>query len=270
MIVAVPVSIGIALFLTELAPAPDHGLASSPLIDLLAAVPSVVFGLWGIYVLAPAMVPVYHWLHDVLGGVPILGSLFGERRQRCNFMTAGLILAIMIVPIITSITREVFDTVPDSDKQAAWALGATRWEMIKGAVLPAQLRRHRRRGHAGPRPGDGRDHRGRPGHRHARCRSPRTSSSAATSIPAVIVDQFGESSGDFTAALIGMGVVLFVVTVLVNLLAQVVVRRAEIRMRGAGMTTATSDAALGPRPRRTCADAALPLRRRLTDGFSKS
>jgi phosphate transport system permease protein len=232
VIVAVPVSIGIALFLTELAPRRIRS-AIVTLIDLLAAVPSVVFGLWGILVVAPAMTPVYNWLHEVLGGVPVLGALFGEPRSSGrSFMTAGLILAIMIVPIITSIAREVFATVPDSDKQAAWALGATRWEMIKGAVLP-----HSFGGVVGAVIlGLGRAM----GETIAVALVIGSSVQIAANLfeggyalPAIIVDQWGESTGDFTAALIGMGVVLFVITVVVNLIARFVVRRAEIRMRGA-------------------------------------
>jgi phosphate transport system permease protein len=230
VLVAVPISIGIALFLTELAPRRIKGTIVT-LIDLLAAVPSVVFGLWGIYVLAPAMTPVYGWMHDTLGGIPVLGRLFGDVAA-LNFMTAGLVLAIMIVPIVTSITREVFDTVPDSDKQAAWALGATRWEMIKGAVFP-----HSFGGVVGGvMLGLGRAMGetiavalliGNSIQITANLFAP------GTSIPAAIVNYFGEAGGDYTSALIGMGVVLFVVTVIVNLLAQVIVRRAEIRMRGA-------------------------------------
>jgi len=230
VIFAVPISIGIALFLTELAHRRVKGTIVT-VIDLLAAVPSVVFGLWGVFIFGPAMVPVYDWLHDVLGGIPILGALFGDVAAK-SFMTAGLILAIMIVPIITSITREVFDTVPEADKQAAWALGATRWEMIRGAVFP-----HSFGGIVGAvMLGLGRAL----GETIAvalligsAIQITPNLFAPGYSIPAVIVDQFGESGGKATAALIGMGVVLFILTVVINLLAEVVVRRAEIRMRGA-------------------------------------
>lgn len=232
VVVAVPVSIGIALFLTELAP-PKVRATIVTLIDMLAAVPSVVFGLWGILVMAPAIVPVYQGIHDVVGGVPVLGSLFGEPRSSGRtFMTAGLILAVMIIPIITSISREVFTTVPDADKQAAYALGATRWEMIKGAVLP-----HSFGGVVGAVIlGLGRAM----GETIAVALVIGSSVQITANLfesgyalPAIIVDQWGESTGDFRAALIGMGVVLFIITVLINLLARVVVRRAEIRMKGA-------------------------------------
>lgn len=228
---AVPVSLGIALFLSELAPRRVRGPVIV-LIDLLASVPSVVFGLWGVLVVAPALVPVYQWLHEVLGPVPILGTLFGEVSSGRNYMTAGIILAIMVIPIITSISREVFDTVPDADKQAAWALGATRWEMIRGAMLP-----HSFGGVVGAvMLGLGRAL----GETIAVALvigsavqiSPNLFASGY-SIPAVIVDQFGEAGGEFLAALIGMGVVLFLLTTAVNVLARVIVRRTEIRMRGA-------------------------------------
>lgn len=227
---AMPVSIGIALFLTELAHRRIKGVIVT-LIDLLASVPSVVFGLWGIYVLAPALQPIYVWLHETLGGVPVLGALFGTPTSR-SFLTAGLVLAIMIVPIITSITREVFDTVPESDKHAAWALGATRWEMIRGAVFP-----HSFGGIVGAvMLGLGRAM----GETvavalviGAAIQVTQNLLAPGYTIPAGIILLFGESSGDFTAALIGMGVILFLVTVVVNLLAQLIVRRAELRMRGA-------------------------------------
>jgi phosphate transport system permease protein len=231
LVFAVPVSVGIALFLTELAPRRLR-TAAVTVIDLLAAVPSVVFGLWGILVVAPAIQPVYAWLHDVFGGIPVLGSLFGPAGSGRNFMTAGLILAIMVTPIITSITREVFSTVPRADKDAALALGATRWEMIRGAVFP-----HSFGGVVGAvMLGLGRAMGetiavalviGGATNITANLFAP------GNTMAAVIVQQFGESTGTFTAALIGLGVVLFAMTVIINLTAQAIVRRAEFRMRGA-------------------------------------
>ncbi|WP_246001963.1 phosphate ABC transporter permease subunit PstC [Allorhizocola rhizosphaerae] len=231
LIFAVPVSLGIALFLTELAPRRVRGTVVT-FIDLLASVPSVVFGLWGVLVVAPALVPVYQWLHGTLGGIPVLGRLFGEAASGRNFMTAGIILALMIVPIITSISREVFDTVPDSDKQAAWALGATRWEMIKGSVLPHSF---------GGVVGAIMLGLGRAMGETILVALVMGSAVQITpnlfaggyALPGAIVNLFGESSGTFTAVLMVMGVVLFVMTVLINLLARVIVRRAEVRMKGA-------------------------------------
>lgn len=232
LLFAVPVSIGIALFLTEIAPRRIRG-AVVTIIDLLAAVPSVVFGLWGILVVAPALVPVYEWIHELFAPVPALKSVFGTPvTNGYSFMTAGLILAIMIIPIITSITREVFNTVPETEKHAALALGATRWEMIKGAVFP-----HSFGGMVGAvMLGLGRAM----GETIAVALvigagtqiTPNVFASG-DAMPAVIVRQFSESGGVHTAALVGLGVVLFGITVIVNFTARVVVRRAEIRMKGA-------------------------------------
>ncbi|GAA4726787.1 phosphate ABC transporter permease subunit PstC [Phytohabitans rumicis] len=232
LIFAVPVSLGIALFLTELAPRRLRAPAVT-VIDLLAAIPSVVFGLWGVLVVAPNLVPVYRGINDVLGGIPVIGSVFAEPvGSGRSFMTAGLILAIMITPIITSISREVFSTVPRADKDAALALGATKWEMIKGAVFP-----HSFGGIVGAVIlGLGRAM----GETIAVALIIGGSTqitanvfASGNAMPAVIVDQIGESTGTFTAALIGLGVVLFALTVIINTTAQSIVRRAEIRMKGA-------------------------------------
>jgi phosphate transport system permease protein len=231
LLIAVPISIGIALFLTEMAHRRVRGVAIT-IIDLLAAVPSVVFGLWGILVVAPALEPIYKGIHDAVEPIPVLGSILGPTSGTGrSFMTASLILAAMITPIITSITREVFATVPLADKQAALALGATRWEMIRGAVFP-----HSFGGMVGAvMLGLGRAM----GETIAVSLtigavaqiSPSLFASG-NALPAVIVQNWNESGGTFQAALIGCGVVLFVVTVIVNYGARIVVRRAEIRMRG--------------------------------------
>jgi phosphate transport system permease protein len=229
--IAVPVSIGIALFLTEIAPPRLRSIVVT-VIDLLAATPSVVFGLWGIIVVAPKLVPVYEWVNGVLGGIPGLGSVFGTPvGNGYSFMTAGLIVAIMIMPIVTSITREVFDTVPQLDRQAALALGATRWEMIRGAVFP-----HSFGGMVGAvMLGLGRAM----GETiaialviGAAVQVTPNIFNSGEALPSIIVRQWGESSGVHTAALVGLGVVLFAITVVVNYAARFVVRRAELRMRG--------------------------------------
>ncbi|MBV8463993.1 MAG: phosphate ABC transporter permease subunit PstC, partial [Acidimicrobiales bacterium] len=135
IVIGVPVSVGIALVLTEVAPR-NARRGAVYLIDLLAAVPSVVFGLWGLLVAAGPLGRFYGHVSNVTRHVPVLNTLFtGGIGGRCIF-TAGLVLALMIVPIITSLTREVFQTVPPAQKEAALALGATRWEMIRGSVLP--------------------------------------------------------------------------------------------------------------------------------------
>ncbi|TYL54401.1 phosphate ABC transporter permease subunit PstC [Agromyces mariniharenae] len=133
LLFAVPISIGIALFISHYAP---RRLASvlGYIVDLLAAVPSVVFGLWGIGVLAPAVQPIYSWLVDNLGWFPLFaGPVSGTGR---TILTAALVLAVMVLPIMTAICREVFLQTPVLHEEAALALGATRWEMIRTAVLP--------------------------------------------------------------------------------------------------------------------------------------
>ena len=132
MIFAVPLAIGIALFISHYAPRRLSQILGY-LVDLLAAVPSVVFGLWGIFWLAPKMVPLYLWLTDHLGFIPLFSSASVTGR---TILTAGMVLAVMILPIVTAICREVFLQAPTLQEEAALALGATRWEMIRMAVLP--------------------------------------------------------------------------------------------------------------------------------------
>ncbi|MFB9662872.1 phosphate ABC transporter permease subunit PstC [Glycomyces mayteni] len=231
MVVAVPVSIGIALFITEVAHRRSRKYIVT-IVDLLATVPSVVFGLVGSIVLIPWVTPVYQWWAGVVAPIPGLNAIFDETNTGRNYFTAGLILAVMCIPIITSISREVFATVPDIDKQGAYALGATRWEMIKGAILP-----HSFGGLVGASMlGLGRAM----GETIAVALVIGGSLTIGTNLfepgntmAAVIAQQFGESSGMHTEALIGIGVVLFAITVLINFLARTVVRRAEIKMKGA-------------------------------------
>ncbi|HVV13961.1 phosphate ABC transporter permease subunit PstC [Amycolatopsis sp.] len=135
LIIAMPISLGIALFLTQYAPR-RLARAFAYVIDLLAAVPSIIFGLWGILVLAPKLSPVAQWLNDALGFIPI----FGQGNVFPNFsgtiFTAGVVVAVMVLPIITSLTREVFERTPTTHIEGALALGATRWEVIRTTVLP--------------------------------------------------------------------------------------------------------------------------------------
>ncbi len=133
LLLALPVAIGIALFITHYAP---RRIAQTLgyIVDLLAAVPSVVFGLWGGTVLAGAVQPLYDWLVDNLGFIPLFAGPASQTGR--TILTAANVLAVMILPIMTAITREVFFQVPVLHKEAALALGATRWEMIQTAVLP--------------------------------------------------------------------------------------------------------------------------------------
>lgn len=206
--IAVPISLGVALFITQVAP-PWLKKPMVSLIDLLAVVPSVVFGLWGVLVLS---------------------QHFGLGR---SFLTAGIILAIMIVPIITSLAREVIETTPPSEKEAALALGATRWEMIRASVLP-----HSRAGLVGAvMLGLGRAM----GETIAAALVIGSALGQLTvnpfapgnSMPAVIANEWGEADEPHKAALIALAVTLFVITIVVNLIATAIVQRSSLRSRGA-------------------------------------
>jgi phosphate transport system permease protein len=231
IVIAVPLSIGIALLLTEVLPY----RWSRPIVyvtDLLAVVPSVVWGLWGILALAPWIQHIYSSIASGVNGVPVLGSLFGPPTSGASFFTCGLILAVMITPIVTSLSREVIATVPAIDREGAYALGATRLEMIRGVVWP-----HSQGGIVGAvLLGLGRAM----GETIAAALVIGSSATVTShlfapgySMPAVIANQFGEASGEFRAALIGLGVVLFVITIVINLIARGIVERSARRMRGA-------------------------------------
>lgn len=132
LLLATPVALGVALFISHLAPA-RLAKPVGYVIDLLAAIPSVVFGAWGMMVLGPHMVGLYDWLHRYLGWIPIFGEPSTTGR---TLFTASVVLAVMILPIITSLSREIFVQTPKLHEEAALALGATRWEMIRMSVLP--------------------------------------------------------------------------------------------------------------------------------------
>jgi phosphate transport system permease protein len=136
MIIAVPVSFGIALFLTEVAP-PWLRTPVSSAIELLAGIPSIIYGMWGLFVLVPYLAEhVFPWLDEHAGAWPILGPLFRGPPLGIGMLTAGLILAIMIIPFISSVMREVFLTVPNRLKESAYALGSTTTEVVWDVVLP--------------------------------------------------------------------------------------------------------------------------------------
>jgi phosphate transport system permease protein len=230
LVIAVPVSVGVALLLTEVVPY----RWSRPIVyvvDLLAVIPSVVWGLWGILVFAPWIQHIYASIASGVNGVPVLGFFFGTPTSGASFFTAGIILAFMITPIVTSLSREVIATVPQIDKEGAYALGATRWEMITGAVWP-----HSQGGVVGAvLLGLGRAM----GETIAAALVIGSSATITSrlfapgyNMPAVIANQFGEASGEFRSALMGLGVLLFVFTIIVNVLARGIVERSARRKRG--------------------------------------
>jgi phosphate transport system permease protein len=231
IVIAVPLSVGIALLLTEVLP-PRPARPIVYVIDLLAVVPSVVFGLWGFLVFGPWIAGFYSSVASAVKGIPVLDDLFGSPTSGLSFFTAGIILAVMILPIVTSLSREVFATVPAIDKEGAYALGATRLEMIQGAVWP-----HSRAGVVGAvLLGVGRAM----GETIAAAlvigSSPTITShlfAPGYSMPSVIANEFGEASGVQRSALIGLGVLLFVLTIIINLAARLIITRSARRSAGA-------------------------------------
>jgi phosphate ABC transporter permease protein PstC len=217
----VPVAVSAAVYITELCPRRLRS-AATVLLELLAAVPSVVYGLWGIFFLAPKLQPAEQWVADRLSFVPFVG---GGIVTIPNYFVAGLILAIMILPIVSSIAREVMATVPPDHKEAALGLGATRWETIRLAVLPycrggivggAMLGLGRAIGETiavtiviGNAPQLGKHLFGQ-----------------GYTLAAVIANEFGEAQELHRSALFAAGLVLFVLTLLVNVIARLIVRRA--------------------------------------------
>src|SRR3954452_16578768 len=230
LVIGVPVAVAAALYVTELCP---RRLRSplTMLIELLAAVPSVVYGLWGVFVLIPRLKPAEQWFSDTFSFLPFVGGPVAGP----NYFIAGLILAIMILPIVTAISREVILTVPAANKEAALALGATRWEMIRMAVLP-----YSRSGIAGASMlGLGRAIGETIAVTLVIGNSPeiaKTIFSQGYTLAAVIANEFGEAANNklHTGALIAAGLVLFVLTLLVNALARAVVNRGTKRQATGG------------------------------------
>ncbi|MET0126662.1 phosphate ABC transporter permease subunit PstC [Pseudomonas caspiana] len=136
LLIAVPVSFGIAIFLTEVAP-PWLRLPISSAIELLAGIPSIIYGMWGLFVFGPYMAEhIAPWINDNLGELPVIGTMFQGPPLGIGMLTAGIVLAIMITPFITSVMVEVFKSVPTTLKESAYALGGTTWEVVWDIVLP--------------------------------------------------------------------------------------------------------------------------------------
>ena len=132
-ILAVPLAVAVALFITHIAPK-KIALTLGYLVDLLAAIPSIIYGLWGIFVLGPAAVPVMQWLEEKLGFIPIFEGPASATGR--TMFVVGLVLTVMILPIVSAVAREVFSQTPRKLQEAALSMGATRWEMIRMTVLP--------------------------------------------------------------------------------------------------------------------------------------
>ena len=229
LVIAVPISIGIAIYLSELAPASVRSVLG-PLVELLAAVPSVVYGLWGVFALVP-------WLRETVE--PGLGKVFGflplfqGPHQGFGLLAGGIVLAIMILPTISSVAREVLRAVPMSLREGALALGATRWETVRTAVLPYALS-----GLVGAIIlGLGRAL----GETMAitmvignRAEISASLFAPSYTMASVIANEFTEATEDlYLAALAEIGLLLFVVTVLLNIVARLLVWRVG-RMPGGG------------------------------------
>ena len=224
LIISMPIAIGVALFISHYAPR-RLGQTLGYLVDLLAAVPSVVYGLWGIFVLAGAMTPVYTWLEKNLGFIPIFAGPASTTGR--TLLTACIVLAVMILPIMTAICREIFLQTPRLHQEAALALGATRWEMIRMTVFPyarsgivsaAMLGLGRALGEtmavamvlsatAGV------------------VTANLIGSTNPSTIASNIALSFAESSGKSVNVLIATGLVLFIITFIVNFAARAIVDR---------------------------------------------
>jgi phosphate transport system permease protein len=225
MLIAVPVGLFIALFLTELCPMwlrRPIGIA----IELLAGIPSIIYGIWGLFVFAPFLQQtVQPFLITVFGNVPVLSTLFAGPPYGIGILTAALILAIMVLPFITSISRDVFEAVPPVLKEAAYGLGSTTWEVARYVVLP-----YARAGViGGVMLGLGRALGETMAVTFVIGNAHRISGSIlapGTTISATIANEFTEAVGDlYTSALIELGLILFVITFIVLALARFMLMR---------------------------------------------
>ena len=229
MLIGVPVSLGIAIFLTEICPERLRrpiGIA----VELLAGIPSIIYGIWGLFVFAPwFQVHVQPLFIDGFANIPVLNQLFAGPPYGIGMLTAGLILAIMVLPFITSITREVFETVPPVLKEAAYGIGCTRWEVMRRVVIP-----YTRVGiiggvmlGLGRALGEtmavtfviGNAHRIVP-----------SILAPGTTISATIANEFTEAVGDlYTSSLIALGLILFVITFIVLAAARLLLLRMNVK-----------------------------------------
>jgi phosphate transport system permease protein len=225
MLIGVPISLGIAIFLTEISPERLRrpiGIA----IELLAGIPSIIYGIWGLFVFAPFFqAHLQPLLIDTFADIPVLNQLFAGPPYGIGLLTAGLILAIMVLPFITSITREVFDTVPPVLKEAAYGIGCTRWEVVRRVVIPftrvgiiggVMLGLGRALGETmAVTFVIGNAHRIMP-----------SLMAPGTTISATIANEFTEATGElYTSALVALGLILFFITFIVLAIARLMLMR---------------------------------------------
>src|SRR5438874_12839380 len=232
MLIAVPVGLLIAVFLTELCPLwlrRPIGIG----IELLAGIPSIIYGIWGLFVFAPFLQETLQpFLIGTLGNVPLIGPLFGGPPYGIGLLTAGLILAIMVLPFVTSISRDVFDVVPTVLKEAAYGIGCTTWEVARNVVLP-----YARVGviggimlALGRALGETMAVTFVIGNAH---RIAASILAPGTTISATIANEFTEAVGDlYTSALIALGLILFMITFIVLAIARLLLMRLNARVGG--------------------------------------
>jgi len=229
MIIGVPISLGIAIFLTEICPERLKRTIGTA-IELLAGIPSIIYGIWGLFVFAPwFQAHVQPFLIDTFADVPVLNQLFAGPPYGIGMLTAGLILAVMVLPFITSITREVFDTVPPVLKEAAYGIGCTRWEVLRRVVIPftrvgiiggVMLGLGRALGETmAVTFVIGNAHKIFP-----------SILAPGTTISAAIANEFTEATGDlYTASLIALGLILFFITFIVLAAARLMLMRMALK-----------------------------------------
>jgi len=229
MIIGVPISLGIAIFLTEICPERLKRTIGTA-IELLAGIPSIIYGIWGLFVFAPwFQAHLQPFLIDTFADVPVLNQLFAGPPYGIGMLTAGLILAVMVLPFITSITREVFDTVPPVLKEAAYGIGCTRWEVLRRVVIPftrvgiiggVMLGLGRALGETmAVTFVIGNAHKIFP-----------SILAPGTTISAAIANEFTEATGDlYTASLIALGLILFFITFIVLAAARLMLMRMALK-----------------------------------------
>ncbi len=229
MVIAIPVGLGIAIFLSELCPFRLRQPIAMA-IELLAGIPSIIYGIWGLFIFAPFMQTyVEPGLIAVLGPIPLLGSLFQGPPYGIGILTAGIILGFMVLPFISSISRDVFNTVPPVLKEAGYGLGCTTWEVVRNIVIP-----YSRSGviggvmlALGRALGETMAVTFVIGNAH------RISSSVllpGTTISASIANEFNEATGDlYTSSLIALGLILFVISFIVLAIARFSLMRIQRR-----------------------------------------